>query len=261
MSDETVLQSLFGSGHGLSHAYLLAGGTAEERLSAADYLAAAYVCRGDPKPCRNCVSCHKAAAHIHPDIVTLLPEEGKSGISVEQARSLRSDAYIRPNEAERKVYIVPEAQRLGDSAQNALLKVLEEGPPYAAFLLLVENPQALLTTVISRCETIRLSPVAGAIDPVPQLVRETAPVLAEKLLCGSELAAMEYLVSLEKWKREDLSALFAETVSVLTARVGRENARSVLPLVSALKTVNTAAEQNVGVGHLLGWLAGAVATK
>ena len=83
-----------------------------------------------------------------------------------QIRALRADAYIRPNEAGRKVYLLERAHTMNPSAQNAMLKLLEEGPPYAAFLLLTENAAALLPTVRSRCETLTLSPV-----PLPEAGR------------------------------------------------------------------------------------------
>lgn len=79
---------------------------------------------------------------------------------MDQVRALRSDAYIRPNEGERKVYILEGADRMNASAQNAMLKLLEEGPAYAAFLLLSENAGGILETVRSRCETLTLDPVA-----------------------------------------------------------------------------------------------------
>ena len=86
------------------------------------------------------------------------PAEGKP-ITVDQVRQLRADAYIRPNEGERKVYLLEGADRMNASAQNAMLKLLEEGPAYAAFLLLAENGGGVLQTVRSRCEELSLTPV------------------------------------------------------------------------------------------------------
>ena len=76
--------------------------------------------------------CRKAEGGIHPDIVRV-GDDGKD-ISVAQVRALRADAYIRPNEGQRKVYIFPDCALLTEADQNILLKVVEEGPPYAAFL-------------------------------------------------------------------------------------------------------------------------------
>ena len=144
---------------GLSHAYILSGPAGSGKRTLAGLLAAALVCdrRGGALPCLSCAGCRKAEGGIHPDIVRV-GDDGKD-ISVAQVRALRADAYIRPNEAERKVYILENAQTMNASAQNAMLKLLEEGPAYAAFLLLTDNAAALLPTVRSRCEHLPLSPV------------------------------------------------------------------------------------------------------
>ena len=146
---------------GLSHAYILSGPAGSGKRTLAGLLAAALVCTGGgERPCLSCPGCRKALAGIHPDIVRA-GDDGKD-ISVAQVRQLRADAYIRPNEADRKIYILENAQTMNPSAQNAMLKLLEEGPAYAAFLLLTDNAAALLPTVRSRCELLPLSPVTEA---------------------------------------------------------------------------------------------------
>lgn len=145
---------------GLGHAYILAGPPGSGKHTLARLLSAALVCsarEGEDLPCGRCSGCRKVFGGIHPDVVRVW--DGERDINVAQIRALRADAYIRPNEASRKVYLLEEAQNLNDSAQNALLKLLEEGPPYAAFLFLTENAAALLPTVRSRCEVLTLSPV------------------------------------------------------------------------------------------------------
>ena len=77
-------------------------------------------------------------------------------LKVGPIRDLRSDAFIRPNEARSKVYLIENAQNMNPNAQNALLKVLEEGPPYAAFLLMTDRAGALLETIRSRCAAIHV---------------------------------------------------------------------------------------------------------
>ena len=144
---------------GLSHAYILSGPAGSGRHVLARQLAAAMLCTGTgERPCGRCVPCQKAAKGIHPDLSVIAgPEEGKP-ITVDQVRALRADAYIRANEGERKVYLLENADRMNPSAQNAMLKLLEEGPAYAAFLLLAENGGGLLQTVRSRCEELALTP-------------------------------------------------------------------------------------------------------
>ena len=108
---------------GLSHAYILSGQRGSGRHTLARLLCAALVCTGaGERPCRNCTPCRKVQQGIHPD-VRWVGDDGKD-ITVGQVRALRSDAYIRPNEAQRKVYVIENAQTMNASAQNAMLKLL-----------------------------------------------------------------------------------------------------------------------------------------
>lgn len=150
-------------GRGLSHAYLISGPNGSGKRTLATLLSAAMVCTGKGEaPCGVCPGCKKALGGIHPDIIHVDFLEGKREILIEQTRQMRADAFIRPNEAPRKVYIIHHADAMNTRAQNSILKLLEEGPAYAAFLLLAENPGSLLITIRSRCEGVSLSPVSLA---------------------------------------------------------------------------------------------------
>ena len=141
----------------LSHAYIVSAPSREEYLRTARTLAAAAVCTGGgPVPCGKCRACRKAEGGIHPDIITvrrLTDDKGKQKreIGVDQIRQVIGDAYVLPNEAERKVYIIEEAETMNTAAQNAALKLLEEPPKGVILLLCTANPEQLLPTVRSRC--------------------------------------------------------------------------------------------------------------
>lgn len=141
-----------------SHCYLLCGPVGSGKHTLAKLLTAALQCTQGDKPCMTCRNCRKVMAGSHPDVITVDDPEKKS-VSVELIRQLQADAYIRPNEADRKVYIIPRAMDMTDAAQNALLKLMEEPPAYAVFLLLTDNADKLLPTVRSRCAELRLEPV------------------------------------------------------------------------------------------------------
>ena len=137
----------------LSHAYILSSPDRAACLNLAGQIAAAAVCeRGTDAPCGRCRGCRKAGSGVHPDIVHIRREEGRQFVSVDQIRAMTADAFVLPNEAARKVYILDEADKMKTpEAQNAALKTLEEPPAGVIFLLCVTNPGSLLPTVRSRC--------------------------------------------------------------------------------------------------------------
>ena len=136
----------------LSHAYIVYGGMAAA-------LAMAAVCSGSGiRPCMRCAHCMKASRGIHPDIATIDKPAKKREIIVEQIRELKRDVIVVPNEADKKVYIINNADTMNQSAQNALLRILEEPPSHAMFILQTDVPTGLLPTIRSRCA--QLKPVA-----------------------------------------------------------------------------------------------------
>lgn len=162
------------------HGILLEGEAGLGKKSFAKRIAAAAVCTGaGEKPCGQCAHCRKIEKGIHPDVVTVAPEEGKRSFKKEQVESLRFDAYIRPNEAARKVYILCEAQYMTVQAQNALLKILEEPPAGVMFILTCDNRFKMLETVRSRVVTLALEKVSTE-DAVSALMERDPSLDAEK---------------------------------------------------------------------------------
>lgn len=236
----------------LSHAYIISGPKGSGKEDAAKYLAAAMVCSGAGKrPCGVCADCRKAASGIHPDVITVTREEGKKELTVDIMRQVRADASVMPNEAERKVYIISEADLMNDSAQNAMLKVLEEPPAYAAFLLLAENASMLLQTVRSRCTAV---PLVGSAENAHS---ETADRFYDLIAAGDRPGLTELIFSLEKIERtvlpEVINALRLRAVELLrtdTPIPGRTLARA----VEVMNEAERYASLNVSAGHIMGLL-------
>lgn len=191
-----------------SHCYLLCGPAGAGKHTLARLLSAALQCSGQNAPCMACQSCRKVLSGIHPDVITIDDPEKKS-VGVELIRQLQADAYIRPNEGTRKVYLIPRAMDMTDSAQNALLKLMEEPPSYAVFLLLTDNAEKLLPTVRSRCAELRLEPVSKETAlpwleaRFPQLTRET--LLAAHRRAGGFLGQAEDLLNREAYEPQTLA--------------------------------------------------------
>jgi hypothetical protein len=139
------------------HAVLLEGspGSGTDVLSA--ILAKAAVCLSEgARPCGRCSGCVKAAAGSHPDILSLDGDSNPRAFPVDTVREIRAGAYIRPNEAPRKVYRLLGVQNMAEPSQNALLKVLEEPPENVLFLLTAVSASALLPTIRSRVQIFTL---------------------------------------------------------------------------------------------------------
>ncbi|HVG71769.1 MAG TPA: DNA polymerase III subunit delta' [Vicinamibacterales bacterium] len=111
--------------------------------------------------CGECASCRRIARGVHPDV--LIVEPGDLGsIKIEQVRDVVDRAGYRPFEGRRRVVIIDDADAMVDAAQNALLKTLEEPPQASIFILVSAMPDALLPTVLSRCQRLRFGELSAA---------------------------------------------------------------------------------------------------
>ena len=248
----------------VSQADLVCAASIDEAMAAAMDMAAAAVCTGpEPRPCRRCRHCRKVVEGIHPDVITLSRQEDDKGrlkreISVDQIRSLSADAYIMPNEARRKVYIIREAETMNTSAQNAALKLLEEPPLGAVFLLCTTNAGQLLPTVRSRCTQINFGGGAAPRDKEQENLAEAylkAVASGERTklyswcsrnegMDGRSAAAfvdcaMERLGDMLSGRRKDLGM----------------SSRQLMELYALLQRCNAYLRLNVGVKHIFGLLA------
>ena len=255
----------------LSHALLFTG--SGDRAGLARYAAAAMECTADRgQPCGVCAACRKVGGDIHPDVITVRDPDHKN-IAVDVVRAIRADAYIRPNEGRRKVYLFPDCALLTEQDQNVLLKIVEEGPPYAAFLFCAENPSQVLQTLRSRCVEVKLRPGSEE-DGEPS---EAAEALCRAIGSRRRGAVAELAVRLEKKKldREALSAMlersrasFAAALLLLYGQQPGEMDREIAPFlaknltktqimstIELLQKYHGECAYNVGPGHVLGALA------
>ena len=154
-----TLENAFSEGR-LPHALLFEGPPAQTLLLSKP-LRRRLVCE-DPavRPCGQCPACRKAAAGSHPDIAVAGGSGGSRSFHKEEIAALRRDAFVRPNEAPCRVFILAGAEQMSIQAQNALLKLLEEPPATVQFLLTSENASALLPTVVSRVQRLSLQQAA-----------------------------------------------------------------------------------------------------
>ena len=190
LGNERMKENLSASlkkGH-ISHFYLISGPAGSGKKTLAGLISAAALCQKEEKPCLSCAVCRKVMENSHPDVITVEDPEHKA-VAVKIVRQIREDVFIRPNEADRKIYIFP--QELGTEGQNALLKILEEPPKYGVFLLLTDNPEKILPTVRSRCTELKLLPLSDAL--LRSRLRKEFPNAAEEDITAAMVRGGGYL--------------------------------------------------------------------
>ena len=257
-----------------SHCYLISGPDGSGKHTLATLLAAALQCSGGGEvPCRRCPQCRKVFSGSHPDLVTV-DDETRKTLPVAQIRAICADVFVRPNEGNRKVYLFPHAEKLTPACQNTLLKVLEEPPAYAVFLLLAPNPGLLLPTVRSRCAELHLSPLpesvllpalrqrcpghdeasyrraaaSGYLGQAVAALEQTEPspktaAFLEAFAARDALGMLETLTSMEKWKREQLLPVLQEWEALLTEALSARYGTAIQsPALQAVRDRRTARE-------------------
>ena len=248
----------------LSHAYILSSPDREECLNLAGQIAAAAVCRrGTDAPCGECRDCRKAFGGVHPDILRIRRLEDAKGqprreIVVSQIRQMAADAYVLPNEAARKVYIVEDADAMNPEAQNAALKILEEPPAGVIFLLCAENPGLLLPTVRSRCALLSANTEKNRED---EESRKLAKDYLRLALRGEEAELCRWCMGLDRLGRSETEAFLESLRQELAERLcsgqsgdGRDRAQ-LWTLRELTERCCAYLRMNVGVKHLFGLLA------
>ena len=245
------------SGGGFSHFYLLVGPQGSGKKTLARILAAAMECTGSgDKPCGVCPNCHKILDASHPDVITV--DSDKATVPISVIRDMQTDAYIRPNEGKKKIYLIPRGQDMQAPAQNALLKLLEEPPEYCVFLLMTDNAEKILTTVRSRATQLTLFPLSdsllhsrlsalhpekdaseisaaiekcsGYLGTALSFLQEgetqsdqQAAVISAAFASGDELELLNALAPLEKWSRPDFLALLERLQLIFTRALAKKS--------------------------------------
>ena len=164
-----ILQKALSSGK-LAHSYLFYGASGSGKVFTAMNFAKALNCLNNASNptdcCDGCASCKKIDAGNHIDVRWISLLKGKFEISIEQIRQMQAQVNLRPYEARYKVFAIQDAEHMNEEAQSALLKTLEEPPAKSIIILTTSNPEALLGTILSRCQSIKFFPlgISGTTD-------------------------------------------------------------------------------------------------
>lgn len=141
----------------IAHAYLFAGPRGTGKTSVARVFAKALNCEKGPsvKPCDECEICRTITAGSCMDVIEI---DAASNRKIDDIRELRESVNLTPARARFKIYIIDEVHMLTEDASNALLKTLEEPPPYVKFFLATTNPEEIIPTILSRCQRFNFKP-------------------------------------------------------------------------------------------------------
>ncbi|MBN2006339.1 MAG: DNA polymerase III subunit delta' [Anaerolineae bacterium] len=144
------------------HAILFSGPESVGKMTLARTVGAALLCDNHDghRPCGVCLACRKLASGNHPDFLLVEPEDKAGSLKVEQIRDLERFLALTPHESTCKIVLIRAFEKATIGAANALLKTLEEPPPYAHLLLLAEDADLLLPTIVSRSRQIHLRPLS-----------------------------------------------------------------------------------------------------
>ncbi|HOE60080.1 MAG TPA: DNA polymerase III subunit [Kiritimatiellia bacterium] len=213
-----------------AHGYLIVGPVRGAALTFAERILQTLFCRETVRPCGACEGCRRVTTRLEPDIHWIFPEKKSRIISVEQIReNLIREVTQTALSGGWKAGVLVGADRMNDASANTFLKTLEEPPEKTIFLLLCENPQSLLPTVVSRCQRIDLDLFRDLEEPWKSRVLEilASPLWGqtlENLALSSALAAIlgEIKEEAERRVREETkqsAAMVEEDDDVLEARV------------------------------------------
>ncbi|MCS6771019.1 MAG: hypothetical protein NZ740_03215 [Kiritimatiellae bacterium] len=159
---------------------LIVGSPEGRGLSLAETIAKISLCPAEQPACETCPTCAAVARREHPDLLWLEPARKTRIISVDQIRELIQFTVRAPYSGSRKVGVILSADRMNPEAMNALLKTLEEPPGDTVLLLVTDQPQSLLPTIVSRCFRVNLGepetpPIASWRSALEEWLAETGP--------------------------------------------------------------------------------------
>lgn len=146
----SLIDNMVKSGR-LAHSFLIYGESGIGKKTLAKYFVLKMMCEsGGEKPCFECRTCRNIMKDNHPDVIYAEHSGKLGGISIETARNISADSFIKPNNGGKKIYLFTDADKITIPAQNSLLKLIEEPPDYAYYIFTASSKEVFLNTIISR---------------------------------------------------------------------------------------------------------------
>ena len=217
----------------IAHAYLFSGPRGVGKTSAARILAKSLNCEKGvtDTPCGECSSCKEISAGSSLDVIEI---DGASNTSVNDIRTIKEEVLFAPNSSRYKVYIIDEVHMLSNSAFNALLKTIEEPPPYIVFIFATTEIHKVPATIRSRCQQFNFRLLS--IDKIKKLLSDAA----SELHISAENDALLWIAREATGSMRDAYTLFDQVVSFSKGNVTLENIREKLGIIG-LDTIDALA--------------------
>ena len=207
-NNKSILRRALQSGR-LPHALIFAGAEGIGKRQFAITLAKAINCeRFIDESCDRCGSCHRIELGASRDVKIIGLEKDRANVRIDQIREMAAEAYARPMEGRKRVFIVDPADKMMEPAMNSMLKTLEEPADTSVIILITSRPDSLLTTIRSRCQILRFAPLS--IEEVEQYLttnykRPAAETrLLAKITAGRLGAALATDLSVYRERREEI---------------------------------------------------------
>ncbi|MBA7684968.1 Holliday junction ATP-dependent DNA helicase RuvB [subsurface metagenome] len=208
----------------IAHAYLFSGPRGVGKTSAARILAKALNCETGPTetPCGTCSSCKEITAGNSLDVIEI---DGASNTSVNDVREIKDEVLFAPNSSHYKIYIIDEVHMLSNSAFNALLKTIEEPPPYIVFIFATTEIHKVPATIRSRCQQFNFKLIST--EGIKKKLMQTA----EELSISAEDEALFWIAKESTGSLRDAETLFDQVISFSKDKVTLSQIKEKLGIV------------------------------